>query len=196
MEITENPIRDVRLSMGLVDVNVCAVDEIWSGLNLVIGFSRSEGEIMSMKNVWKPILVATLVCGTLDILFAVVLTLLRGKEPAAMLRAVASGPFPRVTEWGANGSAVGLIVHFSLMAIMVAIFVLAARAKPSLLDQPLLWGLVYGLITYVAMNLIVVPLRFPAAWPPKALSVGTQLFAHIVLVGWPTAFIARKYLRG
>jgi hypothetical protein len=46
------------------------------------------------------------------------------------------------------------------------------------------------------MNLIVVPLRFPAAWPPKALSVGTQLFAHIVLVGWPTAFITRRYLRG
>jgi hypothetical protein len=150
---------------------------------------------MSRNKVWKPILIATLVCGTLDILFAVILTLLRGKEPAAMLRTVASGPFPRATEWGAGGSVLGLVVHFSLMAIMVALFVLAARAKPSLLDRPLLWGLVYGLITYAAMNLIVVPLRFPAAWPPKALSVGTQLFAHIVLVGWSTAFIARSSLR-
>ena len=148
------------------------------------------------RSVLTPILIATAVCGTLDILLAVILTLLRGKDPAAMLRFVASGPFPHATDWGAEGSILGLIVHFALMAVMVAVFVLAARAKPSLLDKPLLWGLVYGVIAYVAMNLIVVPLRFPAAWPPAALSVATQLFAHIVLVGWPTAFIARKYLRG
>lgn len=150
---------------------------------------------MNGRSIWKPILVATLVCGTLDILLAVILTLMRGKEPAAMLRFVASGPFPQATDGGAAGSALGLLVHFTLMAIMVAVFVIAARQIPALTDNPWLWGLVYGLMTYVAMNLVVVPVRFPAAWPPKALSVGTQLFAHIVLVGWPTAFIARRYLR-
>jgi hypothetical protein len=35
-DITENVIRDVALPMQLVDVKVCAVDEIWSGLKLVI----------------------------------------------------------------------------------------------------------------------------------------------------------------
>jgi hypothetical protein len=35
-DITENLIRDVALPMQLVDVKVCAVDEIWSGLKLVI----------------------------------------------------------------------------------------------------------------------------------------------------------------
>lgn len=146
-------------------------------------------------SIWKPLATATLVCGTLDILFATMLTLLRSKEPAAMLRFVASGPFPAATEWGAAGSLLGLAVHYTLMAIMVAIFILAARRVPALTDSPLLWGLIYGLVTYGVMNLIVVPLRFPAAWPPKALSIGTQLFAHIVLVGIPTALIARRYLR-
>jgi hypothetical protein len=151
---------------------------------------------MNRNSIVTPILVATLVCGTLDILFAVILSLLRGKDPAAILRSVASGPFAQATEWGALGSMLGLLVHFTLMAIMVAAFVLAARRVPALTDNPWLWGLVYGLLTYAVMNLAVVPLRFPAAWPPKALSIGTQLFAHIVLVGWPTAFIARRYLRG
>ena len=146
-------------------------------------------------SIWKPLATATLVCGTLDILFATMLTLLRSKEPAAMLRFVASGPFPAATEWGAAGSVLGLAVHYTLMAIMVAIFILAARRVPALTDSPLLWGLIYGLVTYGVMNLIVVPLRFPAAWPPKALSIGTQLFAHIVLVGIPTSLIARRYLR-
>ena len=150
---------------------------------------------MQANVIWKPVIIATLVCGTLDILLAVMLTLMRGKEPAAMLRFVASGPFPGATEWGSSGSILGLAVHYSLMAIMVAFFVVAAKNIPALTSQPLLWGLFYGLVTYVVMNLVVVPLRFPAAWPPKALSIGTQLFAHIVLVGWPLAFIARHYLR-
>lgn len=35
-DITEDVIRDVALPMGLVDVKVCAVDETWSGLKLVV----------------------------------------------------------------------------------------------------------------------------------------------------------------
>ena len=35
-DITEDTIRDVALPMGLVDVKVCAVDEVWSGLKLMI----------------------------------------------------------------------------------------------------------------------------------------------------------------
>jgi hypothetical protein len=35
-DITEDTIRKVALPMGFVDVKVCAVDETWSGLKLVI----------------------------------------------------------------------------------------------------------------------------------------------------------------
>jgi len=35
-DITEDVIRDVALPMRLVDVKVCSVDDIWSGLKLVI----------------------------------------------------------------------------------------------------------------------------------------------------------------
>lgn len=144
----------------------------------------------------RPIAIATAVSGTFDILFAVILTLLRGRAPADMLRFVASGPFPPATEWGPAGAALGLAVHFTLMAIMAAIFVIAARRFPDLVASPLKWGVIYGLVTFVAMNWIVVPLRFPAAWPPKPLGIATQLFAHIVLVGIPFAYITARALRG
>jgi hypothetical protein len=39
-DITEDTIREVALPMGFVDVKVCAVDETWSGLKLMI--RRSE----------------------------------------------------------------------------------------------------------------------------------------------------------
>jgi len=35
-EITEDLIREAAFSLGLVDIKVCAVDEQWSGLKLVI----------------------------------------------------------------------------------------------------------------------------------------------------------------
>ena len=35
-EITEDVIREVALPLGFVDVKVCAVDEVWSGLKLVV----------------------------------------------------------------------------------------------------------------------------------------------------------------
>ncbi|MFL6725156.1 MAG: hypothetical protein ACJ8FS_01425 [Sphingomicrobium sp.] len=35
-DVTEDVIRDVALPMHLVDVKVCSVDDIWSGLKLVI----------------------------------------------------------------------------------------------------------------------------------------------------------------
>ncbi len=35
-DVTEDVIRNLALANGLVDIKVCAVDEIWSGLKLVI----------------------------------------------------------------------------------------------------------------------------------------------------------------
>lgn len=35
-DITEDVVREVALPLGLVDVKVCAIDEVWSGLKLVI----------------------------------------------------------------------------------------------------------------------------------------------------------------
>lgn len=35
-DITEDVVRDVALPLGFVDVKVCAVDQIWSGLKLVV----------------------------------------------------------------------------------------------------------------------------------------------------------------
>ena len=35
-DITEDTIREVALPLGLVDIKVCAVDEVWSGLKLMV----------------------------------------------------------------------------------------------------------------------------------------------------------------
>ena len=143
----------------------------------------------------KPIAIATAVSGTLDILFAMILTVFFGREIGNMLRYVGSGPFPQATEMGASGALFGLLVHFALMAIMAAVYVLAARRMPALVQRPVQWGVLYGLATYAVMNLLVVPMRFGTPMPPSPRSIATQLFAHIVLVGIPIALITARNLK-
>jgi hypothetical protein len=42
-DITEDTIREIALPMDLVDVKVCAVSEIWSGLKLVVPVNKRFG---------------------------------------------------------------------------------------------------------------------------------------------------------
>ena len=144
----------------------------------------------------RTIVIATLIAGALDILYAAIMSIMFGRGPAAMLRSVASGPFPGASEWGVAGSGLGLAVHFTLMGIMAACFVIAARNWPVLIAKPIHWGVAYGLATYVVMNLVVVPVRFGAPLPSEPRAILSQLFAHIALVGIPIAMIAAKNLRG
>ena len=144
----------------------------------------------------RPIAIATAVAGTLDILFAMILTVFFGREIGGMLRYVASGPFPQATDMGAGGAILGLLVHFALMAIMAAAYVwFASSRREHLVTMPIRAGIAYGIITYVVMNLIVIPLRFDTPLPPSTRSLITQLFAHIVLVGIPIALITARFLR-
>ncbi len=147
------------------------------------------------RSLARPILTATLIAGTLDILAAITMSLLNGRDPMAMLRSVASGPFPGASGWGPAGSALGLAVHFTLMAIMAAVFILAAARLRTLWEKPVLWGFLYGLGTYVVMNLIVVPLRFGTPLPDRPMAILPQLAFHIVLVGIPIALVAARHFR-
>ena len=142
----------------------------------------------------RPIAIATAISGALDILLAMTLTIAFGRKIPDMLRSVASGPFPPAPQWGTAGAILGLLVHFTLMAVMAAVFMMIVRARPQLLETPWRTALAYGLVTYFAMNWVVVPLRFHTPLPPKALSVATQLFAHLVLVGMVFTFVARRTL--
>jgi hypothetical protein len=46
-DITENVIREIALPLGFVDIKVCAVSEVWSGLKLVI--RKSERPVRGVR---------------------------------------------------------------------------------------------------------------------------------------------------
>jgi hypothetical protein len=42
-DVTEDTIRAVALPLGLVDIKVCAIDDVWSALKLVIRKEKRRG---------------------------------------------------------------------------------------------------------------------------------------------------------
>ena len=140
----------------------------------------------------RRILAAAAIAGTLDIAAAMILTLVAGGTVANLLRSVASGPLPDAKHWGAGGAALGLAVHFALIAVMAAIFVLAADRIAALKRKPLLWGALYGLGIWIVMYFLVLPARFGAPLPHDAVQIAVQFFCHVALVGVPIALVARR----
>jgi len=140
----------------------------------------------------RKIAMATLVAGTLDILSACVYTLIAGRAPINMLKGLASAILGNEAVQGGIGVAlVGLLLHFAIMAVMVAFFVIAANRLPLLKARWLLAGIAYGIGLWAVMNLIVLPLRF--GWHPfTPLGLAEQSFSHILLVGIPIAWFARR----
>lgn len=143
----------------------------------------------------SPALFAWILCGTLDIVYAMVASVVQGGTVSSMLHAVASGPFgDDARTWGIGGDIAGLATHSAIMAAMVAAWFALVRRVPAITRQRWwLTGTVYGLILYVVMNGIVLPLRFGSPFPPADLVKGAiALFPHIFFVGLPLAWLTRK----
>lgn len=145
-----------------------------------------------MGGIGRKIVTGTLVAGTLDILSAVVYTLIAGKNPLNMLKGLASAVLgDDAVKGGTDMALAGLAIHFAIMAVMVAFFVIAASKIAALRTHWLLAGIAYGIGLWAVMNLIVLPARY-GFHPFHALGLAEQFFSHIVLVGIPIAWIARR----
>ena len=144
----------------------------------------------------RPIVIATLVAGTLDILSAFVFAGIAGMGPVAILRYVASGPFGEAPTPTAGWAAAGLAVHYAIMTCMVTAYMLVAPRIPALLRHPILAGLAYGVLLWIVMYWVVKPLRWPEAPLPHTLyGISNALFSHCILVGLPIALIAARHFR-
>jgi len=139
------------------------------------------------------ILLATAIAGTLDMGMAMIETARAGKPIGGMLRSLASGPFPPATDWGAGGAGVGLAVHYAIMALMAALFLIARERIAIVKRHTILAALAYGVILWLVMYGLVLPLRFGMSFPsPKPAAIAKQLFAHVVLVGLTFGLVAKR----
>jgi hypothetical protein len=159
----------------------------------MLDYRQTEDRHWMIGSQSRAIVAAIAVSGTLDILSAFAFNGIKGVGPGPVLRYVASGPFgDSMRDGGLGAAAIGLGVHYALMAIMVLVFFLVAVRIALVRRQWILSGTLYGILLYLIMYWIVVPARFGAMPKTDLWSVGNALFSHIVCVGLPMAFIASR----
>ena len=143
------------------------------------------------------ILKAGLLAGTLDICSACVQYYIRtGKGPANVLRFVASGVFGKDALAGGTGmAAAGLFFHYLVAFIWTILFFIICPEVMRYIKSTVLAGILYGLVVWLIMNRVVLPL---SAAPPIPFKWSAALQAALILVfaiGLPLSVIIGKYYR-
>jgi hypothetical protein len=75
-------------------------------------------------------------------------------------------------------------------------YFLVARRMPILGLRPIPFGVAYGLLLYIIMNYVVVPLsNAPRGGAKDPLWVGLSIVVHMVFIGLPIALFSRRALQ-
>ncbi len=137
---------------------------------------------------------AGLLAGVLDIVNAIAFwRLYAGTGTTTILQSVAAGLLGKAAfAGGAGTAALGLFLHLAIMCAMAAIYWLACRRWRWLLAKPVQAGIAYGLLTWIAMNYVIVPLSRASSPPFIAAWFVDGLLAHLLFVGLLFAFVARR----
>lgn len=143
----------------------------------------------------RAILYGGLAVGVLDGLYAVVVWALRGVKPDRVFQGVAAGLLGRDSfEGGTSTALLGLLLHFFIALCVAAVYVLASRRLDVLTRRPVLCGLLYGVLVYLAMTFVVVPLSAARGGVPTLPMFFLNAVAHALLVGLPVALFAAGLL--
>ena len=130
---------------------------------------------------------------TLDIVYAIVRNGGHGRSPMWVLQSVASGLLGNEAfASGAGGAALGLACHYVILIVAALVYMQASLRVPRLRSQAVACGTVYGILVYLVMNFVVLPLSafpFDLAYPPTRLLEG--FVSHAVFVGIPIALCVR-----
>lgn len=147
---------------------------------------------------WRTALRAGVVAGIADIVAALAFWALRGISPVQILQGIAGGVLGADAYAGGAATALlGLALHFAIMLVIGAIYVLAAVRWPRMAERWAVVGTLFGIVVYVVMNAVVLPLSaFPHEVVFTPARVIPALLIQVVFVGLPIAWIAARTMRG
>lgn len=148
----------------------------------------------------RPLLAAALgggVGGLLDIVYAIVLWgVILGGTPTGVLQSIAAGLLGNASYEGGTATAVlGLALHFIIAFVMALVYVAAAARMPLLTRRPWICGALYGVVLFVVMNFVVVPLSAIGWRPMSAIGALRALIPHVIFVGPAIALFAARCVR-
>ena len=144
----------------------------------------------------KVILIAGLVAGTLDIIAACTLFYINTeKSPEIVLKYIASGVFGRQKAYTSGDimNVWGLLFHYLIATSFAAIFVWLYLKIGFISKSVILSGLIYGIIVWVVMNQVVVPLSSVNQQPFEWSGAIKAMLILMFCIGLPIALITKKF---
>lgn len=136
------------------------------------------------RGVVRAVLSAGLVAGTIDIGVA---CLIYWQSLSGILHAIASGLIGRAAfEGGVPAGLLGLVLQWGMSIVIASIYLLATAAVPGMRRRWQLSGALAGVVIYLVMSYIVVPLS-AAPFRPRSLH---DVVAHFTLYNFVVSFAA------
>jgi hypothetical protein len=157
--------------------------------------SSSSSMAVASQGSLKAVVFAWLLAGTLDISAAVIYyPLTSGVRVATLLQGIVSGVLGnKAFMGGLETAALGLALHYLIALIWTLIFLLAFRRSKGLRTHLFLVGMAYGVLVWIVMNTIVLPLsnvqQAPFSLPQAVVGAVILMFC----IGLPIAMILGKY---
>lgn len=146
--------------------------------------------VIASSSATRVILIAGFTAGTIDIGAACLINWL---SPTVILKAIASGVLgPASFRSGAPAAVLGLILQWAMSCLIAAIYTVGAGNIATLRRVWVASGVAYGLVVFVVMNYIVMPLSAVGHSPSfTAAKLAGNLLAMIVF-GLIIAFVDRR----
>jgi uncharacterized membrane protein YagU involved in acid resistance len=136
------------------------------------------------------ILLGGLIAATIDIGAACVIS---GRSPAFILQVIAGGVLAKASfEGGVPTMVLGAVLQEAMGILIATVYVLAARAIPTLSRRWIISGLAYGVIIFFVMNYAVVPLSAWKSTPHFIALKFAENMAAMLLFGLIVAFFSGR----
>jgi hypothetical protein len=112
------------------------------------------------SKLWKPIVVAALIAGSADLVYACIhIGSYYKMEPMRIFQSIAGGVLgPAAKEGGWSSAGLGIALEFVMTLIMAAVYIVPAKRIMDLRKYWWLLGPCYGIVVMVVMYTVVLPL--------------------------------------
>jgi uncharacterized membrane protein YagU involved in acid resistance len=141
----------------------------------------------------RKLIAGGIVVGSLDITYAILFWSFRGVTPTRVFQSVAAGILGRDSfNLGMKSALLGAALHYFIAFSIVIVYWIASKWLPLLIEHAVICGIVYGILVYIVMNYVVIPLSNAAR--PKTFNllwVSCSVIVHAFLIGLPAALFAR-----
>jgi hypothetical protein len=147
-------------------------------------------------SVGQVVALSACLAGVLDLSATGILMATQGTPIKRLLQFIASGVLgTSAFDGGRRTAGFGLLFHFLIAVVAAVLYFEVSRGLPIILNQPVLFGVLYGVTVHLVMSRIVVPL---SRAPKREFSIAAflvQLVIHVFCVGLPIALTQSHLLQ-